>query len=141
MLFTVYSTRKGFKMVDCHLCGVSGNWNHLNGKKHRNNVKKKTDRELFKKLYAEELFKKLYAETYLSIKYIPWREKMRKELEIFEKRGVWNGFKYNSGTPESVIRATFSSLRSIELGINVYILLHLNKIKISNHDHKHIHLY
>ena len=110
MLFTVYSTRKGFKMVDCHLCGVSGNWNHLNGKKHRNNVKKKTDRELFKKLYAEELFKKLYAETYLSIKYIPWREKMRKELEIFEKRGVWNGFKYNSGTPESVIRATFSSL-------------------------------
>ena len=94
-------------MVDCHLCGVSGNRNdHLNGKKHRNKLAvfetgMKTDKELFKKFYAE---------TYLSIKYIPWREKMRKELEIFEKRGVWNGFKYNSGTPESVIRATFSSL-------------------------------
>lgn len=105
------TTRKGFEKVDCRLCGCSGDWDHLKGKKHRNK-----EAEVMHGMKTEkELFKKFYAETYLSIKYIPWREKMRKELEIFDERGVWNGCIFYSGvsvknTPESVIRATFSSL-------------------------------
>lgn len=94
------TTSKGFERVDCCICGVSDrDLDHCNWKKHRNKV-----------AVFETMLTKFYAVTYLSIKYIPWREKMRKELESFSESGVWNGFIWNGGTPESVIRATFSSL-------------------------------
>lgn len=97
-----------FSRVDCRICGLTAvNEDHLYGKKHTKQAVEalrglKRDRELFKKFYAE---------TYISIKYEPWREKMRKELEIFDESGLWYAiYLCRLGIPEDVIRNTFSSL-------------------------------